>query len=822
MSKSLIILCFAGFCTLMYGDQGGLISNAGGTLAAISIANDPPGTLSIAPPNLMFTSTDGSTLINATFSSDNTTESCSGGGKGGHVTCSWTFTGSFSGTLTVNGSTQAINGTTTQVYGSSGIIYGATGYNSAYTPLYFTDGNARILRSDDLSGTNAIAYGTQGTGVGQFYGPSGIALDSAGRIYITDTYNDRIVRIDDMNGTHWTSFGTYGSGVGQFASPQSVSIDPAGHIWVLDNGNGRLVRMDDMKGTNWTTVGSAGSGAGQFGALSSAPGFDAQGRIYVADTGNRWIVRFDDLNFTNWTTLSQSQPVGPYIFLFGGPIGVVTDQAGKIYVADGTNVIRVDDMTGANWTSISLGTFGAHTISIDSSGMVVLGNGYNAQIVDSEATVLTSNISGLVQGVYVSVYGAVPLPLPSPRPSAIGFTPNTLTFSQNVGTTSPAQTITVSNFGGSPLSGLTVSATGAFLQTNNCPTILLAGSSCTVSVTFTPPAAGPTTGTLDVSDDSGNLGPTQVLTLNGMGTTPAASATPATLSFSPQVVGTTSTKSITLKSTGTGPLQVSNVVATPPFSQTNNCSGSIAPGASCTIQISFTPTVAGSASETVTIKDNAGSQTIGVSGSGIAPVTLSSAKLNFGSVAVGNTSPAQVVALTNHQKAGLTFTSIIAAGAGFAVAGDTCGAGIAALATCAVSVTFSPTATGSVAGTLTFTDSATNSPQVVSLAGKGITPVAPSTGSLSFGNVTVGTTSPAKTVTLVNSQNLTLTFMSITSSAGFGLASNTCGASIAAGAKCTVGVTFSPTASGSIAGTLTFTDSAANSPQVVKLSGTGR
>jgi hypothetical protein len=61
----------------------------------------------------------------------------------------------------VNGSTEAINGTTTQVYDTSGIIgAGVTAYNSAYTPFYFTDGNARILRSDDLNGTNAIAYGT--------------------------------------------------------------------------------------------------------------------------------------------------------------------------------------------------------------------------------------------------------------------------------------------------------------------------------------------------------------------------------------------------------------------------------------------------------------------------------------------------------------------------------------------------------------------------------------------------------------------------------------------------------------------------------------
>ena len=161
-----------------------------------------------------------------------------------------------------------------------------------------------------------------------------------------------------MNGTNWTSFGAYGTGAGQFKVPQSISIDPAGHIWVLDNGNGRLIRMDDMNGSNWTTVGSAGSGVGQFGALSSAPGFDALGRIYVADAANHWIVRFDDLNFANWTALRQSQPVGPYIYLFGGPTGVVTDPAGRIYVTDGTNVIRVDDMTGANWTSIGVGTGG--------------------------------------------------------------------------------------------------------------------------------------------------------------------------------------------------------------------------------------------------------------------------------------------------------------------------------------------------------------------------------------------------------------------------------------------------------------------------------
>jgi streptogramin lyase len=661
-----------------YCDQGGFL-NSGGSLGGGSPVANPQGTLVISGNSLTFLTSDGSTVINATFGTSKTVQSCSGGGKGGHVTCSFTFQGTFSGSLTAQGYTQAINGTTYQVYGTNGIVSGGnTGYNSAYTPFYFTDGNARILRSDDLSGTNAIAYGTQGTGAGQFYGPEGIALDSTGRIYITDTYNDRIVRIDDMNGTNWTSFGTYGSGAGQFMIPQSITVDPAGHIWVLDNGNGRLIRMDDMNGTNWTVVGSAGSGVGQFAAMSSAPGFDAQGRIYVADAGNHWIVRFDDLNFTNWTTLSQSQPVGPYIYLFGGPTGVVTDQTGKIYVADGTNVIRVDDMTGANWTSIGVGTFAPHTIAIDASGMVMLGNGYNAEIVDSEATVLTSNISGLVNGVYVSVYGAVPVSLPTPRPSAIGFTPSTLTFSQNAGSTSAPQTITVTNLGGSNINGLALSATGPFAQTSTCPTVLNPAASCVISVTFSPTAQGAASGTINVSDDSYNAGPSQTLVLSGTGTVPAATVTPVSLSFSSQVIGTSSTaKNITVQSSGSGPLQIANIAVTGPFTQTNNCIGSVAPAASCTVSVIFSPAVVGSASGVLAITDNAGTQTVPVTGNGIAPVTFSAATLSFGTLAVGNTSAPKAVTVTNRQSIALTFTSISASGP-FAIATNTCGSGIAA------------------------------------------------------------------------------------------------------------------------------------------------
>jgi hypothetical protein len=139
-----------------------------------------------------------------------------------------------------------------------------------------------------------------------------------------------------------------------------------------------------------------------------------------------------------------------------------------------------------------------------------------------------------------------------------------------------------------------------------------------------------------------------------------------------------------------------------------------------------------------------------------------------------------------------------------------------------VGVTFSPTAVGSATGTLTFNDSAITGTQTVSLSGSGSAPVTFSATSINFSTVRVGTKSSARTVTLTNHLSTALTIAPVTASTGFAVASNTCGASIGAGASCTVGVTFSPTATGPVTGTLTFTDSAVTSPQVVTLSGTGQ
>jgi hypothetical protein len=523
----------------------------------------------------------------------------------------------------MNGATQAISGVTHQGFGTGGAAArGTTAYNSAYTPFYFSN-SGQILRSDDVNGTNLISYGTQGSDVGQFYGAYGIALDSADRIYIADTYNGRVVRIDDMNGTNWTSFGTWGSDVGQFMDLSGISVDSSGRIYVMDTGNNRLVRMDDMNGTNWTTMSGIGSGVGQFAQYVAPVAFDASGRIYVADAGNKQIVRMDDMNGTNWTTLTQSPVINTYIYSLQSPVGVAVDAAGKIYIADAEYyqpaVVRVDDMTGANWTSIYLGASSTpHSIAVDSSGMVLVGGG-GAQIVDNMVGVLTSS-SALTQyyGPYY-VFGATPVPVPSPHPSAISFSPATLTFAdQDIGTSSNSQPVTITNFGGSPLTFSGISASGEFVEANDCSGSLVAGASCKASVSFAPTVAGPATGLLTLNDDSGNLGASQAVTLAGTGLLPRhLSLSPASLNFSGYTIGDSPSQTVSVTNTSSASVGIAGIAMSgdSSFAQGNTCGSILSAGATCTITVTFNPAAYGTFTSTLIVTESSGAQeTVSVSG----------------------------------------------------------------------------------------------------------------------------------------------------------------------------------------------------------------
>ena len=117
-----------------------------------------------------------------------------------------------------------------------------------------------------------------------------------------------------------------------------------------------------------------------------------------------------------------------------------------------------------------------------------------------------------------------------------GVSPTTLTFAAlQVNSTSTAQAVTLANTGSAALAVASIALTGNFAQTNNCGTSVAAGASCTISVTFSPLAAGPLTGTLTITDNNnGTTGSTQTVSLSGTGqdytiTTPSGSSSSATV-----------------------------------------------------------------------------------------------------------------------------------------------------------------------------------------------------------------------------------------------------------------------------------------------------
>ena len=407
----------------------------------------------------------------------------------------------------------------------------------------------------------------------------------------------------------------------------------------------------------------------------------------------------------------------------------------------------------------------------------------------------------------------------------VALAPTNLTFpGQPVGTTSAAQTVTLTNIGKAVLEFTNAATTGDFGQTNNCPASLAAGASCTISVTFTPTATGNRYGSVVLTDNAADSPQTIPLAGNGL-PAPAVAFSPASLAFASQIVNTTSAPlNVTLSNTGSAVLNIVSITTSGDFAQKNTCVTSLANGASCTISVTFAPTLGGPRAGSIIVTDNAtgNPQTVSLSGNGLlAPVvTLAPTSLTFTGQAVGTTSASQTVTLTNTGSAALNITNVTASG-NFAQT-NTCGASVAAGANCIISVTFTPTVTANLFGSVTITDNVADSPETILLAGNGASApaVAFLPASLTFANQIVSTTSAPQSVILTNTGGAVLNITSIVASGDFA-ETNSCGTSLASGANCTIAVTFTPMAAGPRAGAVTVTDNAPGSTQTLPLNGTG-
>ena len=416
----------------------------------------------------------------------------------------------------------------------------------------------------------------------------------------------------------------------------------------------------------------------------------------------------------------------------------------------------------------------------------------------------------------------------------VSLSSSSLTFAdQPVGTTSPPQTVTLTNGSSAPLSISSIAVTGTnagdYAQANTCPvspSTLQVGANCTISVTFTPTATGTRTGNLTITDNA--PGSPQIVSLSGTGTAPVASVSPASLTFGAQNLGTTSPpQTVALSNTGTAPLSVSSIVASGDFGQTSNCVGPLAAGASCNIAVTFTPAATGTRTGTLTIADNAANspQSVPLTGTGINPsgAGLSPTSLSFYYQVINTTSAAKKVTLTSTGTTNLSISSIAVAGTNAGDFAETynCPASMAPGAKCTINVKFTPTALGARTATLAVTDNAANSPQTVALSGTGQAPVVLSPTSLSFGSVSENSPSASKTIKLTNNQAVALTISGITLSNPDYTETDTCHGSVAAKGNCTISVTLRPSALGADNGTMSVNDNASNSPQTATLTGTG-
>lgn len=321
---------------------------------------------------------------------------------------------------------------------------------------------------------------------------------------------------------------------------------------------------------------------------------------------------------------------------------------------------------------------------------------------------------------------------------------------QDVGTSSTPQIVTLTNQKSTAVT-LNLIATGAnFSQTNNCGTSLAAGASCQINVIFTPLTGSSIDGVLGIFTNA-TLNPVPV-DLVGTALAPQVQFF-ADFSFFNQVIGTSSTQTGTLTNVGQGPLTINSIVNNSPadFVESNNCPiapNSLAAEGSCTVSVTYTPTLIGFETGALTFNDNAlpSPQIFNMSGSSVSAGagTFAPSTLTFPTTLIGQSSAIQTSKLTNTGTGALGITSISSFG-DFPETNN-CPTSLAVGASCTLSVTYTPSVQGTEFGSVTvFTDSASFEVSL-SLTGTGQAPV-PAITSLSIVSVPVGSADTQITIT---------------------------------------------------------------------------
>ncbi|MEJ2609411.1 MAG: autotransporter domain-containing protein [Candidatus Thiodiazotropha sp.] len=279
--------------------------------------------------------------------------------------------------------------------------------------------------------------------------------------------------------------------------------------------------------------------------------------------------------------------------------------------------------------------------------------------------------------------------------------------SVTVGTPSSSVSTTLSQTGNAPVDITAITTSSPFSQSNDCPSTLAVGGSCTISVNVTATSPGDLAGTLSIAGSAPQGTSTTSIALSA--TAAAAPITslvvsPTSLNFADTAVDTTSdAQSITITNQGNTTVSTLSVSVTGDFTQTNNCSTSLSPTTSCTISVIAAPSTAGDLTGSVEIAGLSNSQAVAESvplsvHATIANLTTSDTQLSFPNASIDTSSQPQVLTLTNQGDAPLTINSITTEG-DFTQTNN-CGQVIAAADSCDIQVVFVPQTEGAATGAL--------------------------------------------------------------------------------------------------------------------------
>ena len=412
----------------------------------------------------------------------------------------------------------------------------------------------------------------------------------------------------------------------------------------------------------------------------------------------------------------------------------------------------------------------------------------------------------------------------------VTLSPGSISFgSVPAGTTSSPLEITATNTSTLAVSISSLVVSGPFsISSNSCGTSALAASSaCQMLVTFQPTQAGPASGTLTLTDGSG----AQSVQLSGSGEAlPTDTLSPTALTFPSLATGQlSSAQTVQLTNTGDLPLTSIAVSTSAQFQSSNNCTSQLAAHSSCTISVQFAPAQLGAQTGTLTVSDMLRTQTVALSGIGLQPasLTVSPTSLTFAPEYLGVASAPLTLTITNPGGVPEANPGSQLSGAGaanFSVGSTTCGTTLAGGGSCTVQVIFTPVALGSSQATLTISASTSGvTPVQVPLqgAGQSVSGLNATPSQLTFAATSVGTTSNSQIVTVSNTSGGAASQLAITVTGPFAPTQNTCPASLAAGASCTVAVVFAPTMLGAATGTLTVASPVIENGFSVQLSGAG-